>query len=32
MQVLEKEHQEVQALKPTANILIGMDYSVRFVK
>jgi uridine kinase len=32
MQVLEKEHQEVQALKPTADILIGMDYSVRLVK
>jgi len=32
MQVLEKEHQEVQALKPTADILIGMDYSVRLAK
>lgn len=32
MQVLEKEHQEVQALKPTADILIGMDYSLRFAK
>ena len=31
MQVLETEHQEVQALKPMANVLIGMDYAVRFV-
>ncbi len=31
MQVLEKEHQEVQALKSMANVLIGMDYAVRFV-
>jgi uridine kinase len=29
MQVLEKEHQEVQKLKPTADILINMDYEVR---
>lgn len=31
MQVLEKEHQEVQALKPTADILVGKDYKVRKV-
>ncbi|MDP3462762.1 MAG: hypothetical protein Q8S18_08250 [Bacteroidales bacterium] len=31
MQVLEKEHQEVQALKPKAQVLVGMDYSVRMV-
>lgn len=31
MQVLEKEHQEVQALKPKAQVLVGMDYSVRLV-
>lgn len=31
MQVLEKEHQEVLALKPTADVLVGMDYKVRFV-
>jgi uridine kinase len=31
MQVLEKEHQEVQALKPTADVLVGMDYKVRGV-
>lgn len=29
--VLEKEHQEVQKLKPLADILIGMDYQVKFV-
>jgi uridine kinase len=29
MQVLEKEHQEVQALKASADVLIGMDYAVR---
>ncbi|MBK9292520.1 MAG: uridine kinase [Bacteroidetes bacterium] len=29
MRVLEKEHQEVQALKPMADVLIGMDYQVR---
>ncbi len=29
MQVLEKEHQEVQALKPLADLLVGMDYEVR---
>jgi uridine kinase len=29
MQVLEKEHQEVQLLKPTAHVFIGMDYEVR---
>lgn len=29
MQVLEKEHQEVQLLKPTADVFIGMDYEVR---
>jgi hypothetical protein len=29
MQVLEKEHQEVQALKSTADVLVGMDYKVR---
>jgi len=29
MQVLEKEHQEVQALKPKAQLLVGMDYVVR---
>ncbi len=29
MQVLEKEHQEVLALKPTADVLVGMDYKVR---
>lgn len=29
MQVLEKEHQEVQLLKPTADVLINMDYEVR---
>jgi len=32
MAVLEKEHREVQALKPTADILIGMDYSFRLAK
>lgn len=32
MRVLEKEHQEVQALKPTADVLIGKDYSVRKAK
>ncbi|MDY0085492.1 MAG: hypothetical protein RBR84_06210 [Bacteroidales bacterium] len=32
MAVLEKEHQEVQALKPSADILIGMDYSFRLAK
>jgi uridine kinase len=31
MQVLEKEHQEVQALKPKAQVLVGMDYAVRLV-
>ena len=31
MQVLEKEHQEVQALKPKAQVLVGMDYAVRMV-
>jgi uridine kinase len=31
MQVLEKEHQEVQALKPTADVLVGIDYKVRGV-
>jgi uridine kinase len=31
MQVLEKEHQEVQALKPTADVLVGMDYKVRVI-
>lgn len=29
MQVLEKEHREVLALKPTADVLVGMDYKVR---
>lgn len=29
MQVLEKEHVEVQQLKPTADVLVGMDYMVR---
>lgn len=29
MQVLEKEHKEVQQLKPTADVLVGMDYTVR---
>ncbi len=29
MQVLEKEHQEVQKLKPTADVLVGKDYKVR---
>ncbi len=29
MQVLEKEHQEVQALKPLADLLVSMDYEVR---
>ncbi|PKP48932.1 MAG: uridine kinase [Bacteroidetes bacterium HGW-Bacteroidetes-1] len=29
MQVLEKEHQEVQALKALADVLINMDYEVR---
>ncbi len=29
MQVLEKEHQEVQALKPKANILISKEYEVK---
>jgi len=29
MQVLEKEHQEVQKLKPTADVFVGMDYKVR---
>lgn len=29
MQVLEKEHQEVQLLKPTADLFIGMDYELR---
>lgn len=32
MAVLEKEHQMVQALKPMADVLIGMDYKVRMVK
>ncbi|HOW31009.1 MAG TPA: hypothetical protein PLP88_05550 [Bacteroidales bacterium] len=32
MAVLEKEHQMVQALKPMADVLIGMDYEVRMVK
>jgi len=32
MAVLEKEHQMVQALKPMADILIGMDYEVKLVK
>ncbi|MDD4374760.1 MAG: hypothetical protein PHG67_12645 [Bacteroidales bacterium] len=32
MAVLEKEHQEVQALKPDADILIGMDYSFRLAR
>jgi uridine kinase len=32
MAVLEKEHQMVQALKPMANVLIGMDYEVKMVK
>ena len=31
MRVLEKEHQEVQSLKPKADLLIGMDYKVRKV-
>jgi uridine kinase len=31
MQVLEKEHQEVQKLKPTADVLVGMDYKVRVI-
>jgi uridine kinase len=31
MEVLEKEHQEVQMLKPSADILINMDYQVRKV-
>lgn len=29
MRVLEKEHQEVQALKPMADVLISKDYQVR---
>lgn len=29
MQVLEKEHQEVQLLKPTADLFIGMNYELR---
>jgi uridine kinase len=29
MAVLEQEHKMVQALKPTADLLVGMDYSVR---
>lgn len=29
MQVLEKEHQEVQKLKPTADVLVGKDYKVQ---
>lgn len=29
MRVLEKEHQEVQALKPMADVLISMEYQVR---
>jgi uridine kinase len=29
MAVLEQEHKMVQALKPSADILVGMDYSVR---
>ena len=29
MRVLEKEHQEVQSLKPKADLLIGKDYKVR---
>lgn len=32
MAVLEKEHQMVQALKPMADVLIGMDYEVKAVK
>lgn len=32
MAVLEKEHQMVQALKPMADVLIGMDYEVKMVK
>lgn len=32
MAVLEKEHQMVQALKPMADVLIGMDYEVKVVK
>ena len=32
MAVLEQEHQMVQALKPMADVLIGMDYEVRMVK
>lgn len=31
MEVLEKEHQEVQMLKPSADVLINMDYQVRKV-
>jgi uridine kinase len=29
MAVLEQEHKMVQALKPTADLLVGMDYQVR---
>ena len=32
MKVLETEHQQVQALKPTADIFIGMDYAFRLAK
>jgi uridine kinase len=32
MRVLEKEHQEVQKLKPSADVFIGMDYQVRKAK
>jgi len=32
MAVLEKEHQMVQALKPMADVLIGLDYEVRMVR
>ncbi|MDA3942586.1 MAG: uridine kinase [Bacteroidetes bacterium] len=32
MQVLETEHQQVQALKPSADIFIGMDYAFRLAK
>jgi len=30
MAVLEQEHKMVQALKPTADIFITMEYGVRF--
>jgi hypothetical protein len=32
MKVLETEHQQVQALKSSADIFIGMDYAFRLAK